>query len=146
MRLASPKIIFCKEEYTEELTEQINRVCSEVHKARFHAGTGSIRFFRQPSEDGEFNLKSLSNKIHRASVHMAYYFADPVIVNYNGAIEKDDILACVRGIRYTDLGRIYWVEMNPDLTFTMNLMVNRNVEFTTFNDISVERDKVVENV
>ncbi len=136
-RLASPKIVFNRGKNTDEFRERLRAVYNHLHRM-FCPKFSTCNFFRQPSEDGTFNIKSLSNKIHRASVHMGYYFADPVIINYNKAINLEERKTLLSELRYTDLGRVYWVEMNEDDTYTVDLLINTNVSFNVHANIKIE--------
>lgn len=136
-RLASPKIVFNRGENTDDFRERMRKIYNNLHRT-FNAKFATCNFFRQPGEDGTFNAKSLSNKIHRASVHMGYYFADPVIINFNKALSLEERKTLLTELRYTDLGRVYWVEVNEDDTYTVDLMINANTDFNVHNNIHIE--------
>lgn len=135
-RTASPKIVLSKETLNEEVRGQIQLIMKEIHDARC-SRLRTMYFFRTPGEDGYFNANTLSTALHRASIAQHLYFVDPVIFNYDNAISAEEAGKFISQLRYTELGRIYWVDLKPDMTFKLSLLVNQNTNFKMYSDIEV---------
>lgn len=133
--LASPKIVFSRTEISPELSDMFRKVATEIHKVRCQ-GFNSATFYRH-EPNGDFNIKTLGNKLLRSSKHMNYYFADPVIINYNNAIESTNKLDVIGKLRYTNVGRVLWVDLNPDGDYELSLFINRNTDFSLHENITL---------
>lgn len=138
--LASPKIVFSRTEISPELSDMFRKVATEIHKVRCQ-GFNSATFYRH-EPNGDFNIKTLSNKLLRASKHMNYYFADPVIINYDEAIDANKKLEVIGKLRYTSVGRVYWVDLNSDGDYVLSLFINRNTDFSFHENITLVEEAV----
>lgn len=133
---ASPIIVFFNKE-TEVLQEQISNLKSNLNRIRLRS-FGSVKIFRQTDEDGKVNVSCLNNKLHRCGVKLGYYFTNPVLVNYDNAITKEEIEAILTKLRYVDCGRIHVVQMDTTGAFKLSLKINRNLAFETFENIELD--------
>lgn len=133
---ASPIIVFFKKE-TEVLQAQISNLKTNLNRIRLRS-FGSVKIFRQTDENGKVNIGCLNNKLHRCGVKLGYYFTNPVLVNYDNVLTKEDIDALLTKLRYVDCGRIHIVQMDTSGNFKLDLKINRNLSFETFEDIKLE--------
>lgn len=135
LKVASPIVVFAKN-LTNDLKEQIAVMRIDLNKIRLRS-FGCIKIFRTPDENGKFNIGGLNNKLHRCGVLMNYYFTNPVLVNYDNSLSKEAMENIVTNLRFVDCGRIHIVHMGTDGSYKLDLKINRNLAFDTFEDIDV---------
>lgn len=138
---ASPIIVFFNKE-TEALHEHVSNLKSNLNRIRLR-NFGSAKIYRQMDEDGTVNIGRLNNKLHRCGVKLGYYFTNPVLVNYDNVLTKEDIDLILTKIRYVDCGRIHVVNMGTDGEYKLDLKINRNLSFETFEDIKLNDEKQI---
>lgn len=133
--ITSAILVYCQS-VTPELRTHIDSLRQELNKTRLR-NYNSLQFWKVPNEDGVFNHKNTGNALHRATKHIGSYFTCPIFVSYDNTLPVKELMTAVEQIRYTDLGRFYYINLNTDGTYEITLFQNTNTSFKSFQDVEL---------
>ena len=137
--VASPAIIFNRNPETGRINDIIDPILDNLYKTRLRSFERVVLYRKPNDEIGEFTFGSINNKLHRSAVEKGYYLTHPVIVNYKNALTEGQVTQLLNSLNLCDKGHVYYVEVDENAEYTVDLLVAKNVEYKTLKDIVRDR-------